>query len=216
MRKKQHSRPHLLLLPHLPPTSQRKSHAPWSPARNLLPPLLQLPLPQHPLPPPLHLLPPLPHRPAHLQRRAPPPLPPRELKTRDRVLLSADLILSTIDDSTRQLIEAGVVNFGKVMGHRCVYLGVAASCPSLPLFSGMAKTLVRRRLWPRARRRMSGLCTSTCPASGGALSSRGRGSTTSRASSAGSPKRTRRRSAKNGRVPRLPWFCVRWMNWTVG
>ncbi|KAL1719997.1 hypothetical protein EV715DRAFT_251024 [Schizophyllum commune] len=49
---------------------------------------------------------------------APPPLPPRELKTRDRVLLSADLILSTIDDSTRQLIEAGVVNFGKVMGHR--------------------------------------------------------------------------------------------------
>lgn len=48
----------------------------------------------------------------------PPPLPPRELKTKDRVILSADLILSTIDDSTRQLIEAGVINFGKVMGHK--------------------------------------------------------------------------------------------------
>jgi spartin len=52
----------------------------------------------------------------------PPPLPPREnvraLTTKDRVLISADLILSTIDHSTRQLINAGTQQVGKIVDHK--------------------------------------------------------------------------------------------------
>ncbi|KAF8188319.1 hypothetical protein BJ912DRAFT_968419 [Pholiota molesta] len=40
-----------------------------------------------------------------------PPLPERRLKTKDHILISADLILSTIDDSARRQI-------GRVMGHK--------------------------------------------------------------------------------------------------
>ncbi|KAL1744751.1 hypothetical protein HDZ31DRAFT_63813 [Schizophyllum fasciatum] len=87
------------------PWTSDAPHAP-SPSTGAPPPL-----------PPRDLGPPSPV-PRDIDPTPPPPLPPRDLRTRDRVLLSADLILSTIDDSTRQLIEAGVVNFGKVMGHR--------------------------------------------------------------------------------------------------
>lgn len=48
----------------------------------------------------------------------PPPLPPRKLTTKDRVLISADLILSTIDDSTRKILDAGTQQVGKVMHHK--------------------------------------------------------------------------------------------------
>ncbi|EAU88380.1 hypothetical protein CC1G_05146 [Coprinopsis cinerea okayama7 len=47
----------------------------------------------------------------------PPPLPPR-LSTKDKVLISADLILSTIDHSTRQLLDTGTAQLGKVMHHK--------------------------------------------------------------------------------------------------
>lgn len=53
---------------------------------------------------------------------APPPLPPRAGKAKlgftNKVLISADLILSTIDHSTRQLIDTGTSQFGKVMYHK--------------------------------------------------------------------------------------------------
>ncbi|TFK25054.1 hypothetical protein FA15DRAFT_378241 [Coprinopsis marcescibilis] len=49
----------------------------------------------------------------------PPPLPPRErLSTKDKVLISADLILSTIDHSTRQLLDVGTDTAGKVVHHK--------------------------------------------------------------------------------------------------
>ncbi|KAJ2931349.1 hypothetical protein H1R20_g5721, partial [Candolleomyces eurysporus] len=48
----------------------------------------------------------------------PPPLPSRPLTTKDRVLISADLILSTIDHSTRQLINAGTQQVGKIVDHK--------------------------------------------------------------------------------------------------
>lgn len=53
----------------------------------------------------------------------PPPLPPREgsakpLSTKDRVLISADLILSTIDHSTRRVLDTGTDQVGKVMTHK--------------------------------------------------------------------------------------------------
>lgn len=71
--------------------------------------------------------------------QAPPPLPERKgtpqaaveiseyithlpptprLTTKDRMLISADLILSTLDNSTRKLLDAGADNFGKVMTHK--------------------------------------------------------------------------------------------------
>jgi spartin len=37
---------------------------------------------------------------------------------KDKVLISADLILSTIDHSTRQLIDTSTSQFGKVMHHK--------------------------------------------------------------------------------------------------
>jgi len=45
------------------------------------------------------------------------PQQPR-LTTKDRILISADLILSTIDDSTRRVLDTGTVNIGKVVGHK--------------------------------------------------------------------------------------------------
>ncbi|KAJ7043004.1 hypothetical protein C8F04DRAFT_1073345 [Mycena alexandri] len=56
----------------------------------------------------------------------PPTLPPRKsgevislkLSTTARILLSADLILSTIDNSTRRLLESGSENLGTVVGHK--------------------------------------------------------------------------------------------------
>lgn len=48
----------------------------------------------------------------------PPPLPERKLKTKDHILISADLILSTIDDSARRVLDAGTEQIGKVMGHK--------------------------------------------------------------------------------------------------
>ncbi|TFK40246.1 hypothetical protein BDQ12DRAFT_489182 [Crucibulum laeve] len=45
-----------------------------------------------------------------------PPQP--KLTKKDRVLISADLILSTIDDSTRKILDTGTESLGKVMGHK--------------------------------------------------------------------------------------------------
>ncbi|KAF8163687.1 hypothetical protein B0H34DRAFT_765375 [Crassisporium funariophilum] len=74
---------------------------------------------------------------------APPPLPPRtasgtpegsapmqpRLSTKDHILISADLILSTIDDSTRRVLDVGTQELSKVMGHK--YGAEAAESSSL-------------------------------------------------------------------------------------
>ncbi|KAJ7671015.1 hypothetical protein B0H17DRAFT_1170992 [Mycena rosella] len=84
--------------------------------------------------------PPLPPRrqpsPAPSSSTAPPSLPPRtktgspmeslpqqghvaiKLTTTARILLSADLILSTIDNSARRLLDSGTENLGAVVGHK--------------------------------------------------------------------------------------------------
>ena len=61
-------------------------------------------------------------------RRSPspaaPPLPPRSgetqprLTTKDHILISADLILSTIDHSARRMLDTGTEEIGKVVGHK--------------------------------------------------------------------------------------------------
>ncbi|KAH8100224.1 hypothetical protein BXZ70DRAFT_938612 [Cristinia sonorae] len=49
----------------------------------------------------------------------PPELPPRKpLKTRERVLVSANLVLATVDDSARRVFEVGSERLGAVMGHK--------------------------------------------------------------------------------------------------
>ncbi|KAF8966484.1 hypothetical protein BDZ97DRAFT_1657594 [Flammula alnicola] len=47
-----------------------------------------------------------------------PPLPERRLKAKDHILISADLILSTIDDSTRRILDVGTEQIGKVVNHK--------------------------------------------------------------------------------------------------
>lgn len=48
----------------------------------------------------------------------PPPLPPRKMNNKERILISADLILSTIDDSTRKLLDASTGQVGKIVHHK--------------------------------------------------------------------------------------------------
>jgi spartin len=49
-----------------------------------------------------------------------PPLPPRKVSTTGRLVLSADLILSTLEHSAKQLIDVGSDRISAVVGHRCV------------------------------------------------------------------------------------------------
>ncbi|TCD63118.1 hypothetical protein EIP91_005990 [Steccherinum ochraceum] len=49
----------------------------------------------------------------------PPPPPPRKpLRTRDRVLLSANLILATVDDSAKRMFDVSSERLGAVIGHK--------------------------------------------------------------------------------------------------
>lgn len=70
-------------------------------------------------------------KPALPPRRTPSPSPtpasvvipttdsaPQKLSTRDRLALSADLILSTLDDSTRRIFDVGSESVAKVAGHK--------------------------------------------------------------------------------------------------
>ncbi|GLB35503.1 putative senescence-associated protein [Lyophyllum shimeji] len=97
-----------------------------SPASHLAPPPAY-PGPPPPLPPPATQAgfpgdkPPLPPRRSSSPQPTPPPppLPPRKpLSKKARVLLSADLILSTIDHETRRLLDAGTQTVGAVVGHK--------------------------------------------------------------------------------------------------
>lgn len=65
-------------------------------------------------------------------------LPPQpRLTAARRLLISADLILSTIDDSTRKLLDSGTVNLGRIVHHK---YGVEAAESSL-LMAGTARNI---------------------------------------------------------------------------
>ncbi|KAF5344227.1 hypothetical protein D9756_011254 [Leucocoprinus leucothites] len=64
------------------------------------------------------------------------PVQPKLTTTR-RLLISADLILSTIDDSTRKILDSGTNNLGKVMHHK---YGAEAAESSL-LMAGTARNV---------------------------------------------------------------------------
>ncbi|KAF9453641.1 hypothetical protein P691DRAFT_694194, partial [Macrolepiota fuliginosa MF-IS2] len=66
-----------------------------------------------------------------------PPLPPPKLSTTRRILISADLVLSTIDDSTRRLLDTGTENIGRVVHHK---YGAEAAESSL-LAAGTARNV---------------------------------------------------------------------------
>ncbi|KAJ6606271.1 hypothetical protein DFH09DRAFT_1119723 [Mycena vulgaris] len=56
--------------------------------------------------------------PLGLESAVPPEQVTIKLSTTARILLSADLILSTIDTSTRRLLDSGTENLGTVVGHK--------------------------------------------------------------------------------------------------
>ncbi|KAF9008983.1 hypothetical protein BDQ17DRAFT_1349310 [Cyathus striatus] len=64
-----------------------------------------------------------------------PPQP--KLTKKERILISADLVLSTIDDSTRKVLDVGTEQIGKVMGHK---YGPDAAHSSL-LMAGTARNV---------------------------------------------------------------------------
>ena len=73
-----------------------------------------------------------------------PPLPPRgpspanhQLTNTARLILSADLILATLDHSTRQVLDTSTERFGAVMGHK---YGPEAKESSL-MFAGSARNV---------------------------------------------------------------------------
>ena len=86
--------------------------------------------------------PPLPTRPSSSSPLSPPTLAPQappslKLTTKDRVLLSLDLILSTIDNSARRVLDTGTQEIGKVIGHK---YGPEAAHSSL-LMAGTARNV---------------------------------------------------------------------------
>ena len=72
--------------------------------------------------------------PPNLAPQAPPSL---KLTTKDRVLLSLSLILSTIDNSARRVLDTGTKEIGKVVGHK---YGPEAAHSSL-LMAGTARNV---------------------------------------------------------------------------
>lgn len=81
--------------------------------------------------------PPLPTRPSSSSSPLPQAPPSLKLTTKDRVLLSLDLILSTIDDSARRVLDTGTQEIGKVVGHK---YGPEAAHSSL-LMAGTARNV---------------------------------------------------------------------------
>lgn len=72
-----------------------------------------------PAPPPYAEKPPLPPRNnSRAPSPQPPALPPRTLNTKTRLILSADLILSTLDNSMKQIMDVGGQQLGAVVGHK--------------------------------------------------------------------------------------------------
>jgi len=52
----------------------------------------------------------------------PPPLPPRPaLRTRDKLILSADAVLSTIDESIKRIVDTSSEEITRVVAHKYVY-----------------------------------------------------------------------------------------------
>ncbi|KAJ7184434.1 hypothetical protein C8R46DRAFT_1064051 [Mycena filopes] len=123
-------------------SSKGKGRATLTPGPPPLPPRAPSPAAPYLAPPPYtkspDMTPPMTEKPALPPRRqpspspsrgsspVPPALPPRKsaetvslkLTTTARILLSADLILSTIDNSTRRIFDSGTENLGVVVGHK--------------------------------------------------------------------------------------------------
>ncbi|KAJ3570121.1 hypothetical protein NP233_g4612 [Leucocoprinus birnbaumii] len=78
----------------------------------------------------------LPQQTQQLNPFADPPIQPK-LTTTHRLLISADLILSTIDDSARRILDSGTNNLGRVMHHK---YGPEAAESSL-LMAGTARNV---------------------------------------------------------------------------
>ncbi len=99
-----------------PPPYQADEKSSTYIAEKSTPPALPPRLSPSPVPPAL------PHRAGSASTYAPQtgaalPHQPR-LTTKERILISADLVLSIIDDSARRILDSGTESVGKVMAHK--------------------------------------------------------------------------------------------------
>ncbi|KAH9483660.1 hypothetical protein JR316_0003130 [Psilocybe cubensis] len=113
--------------------SSSKSGPPLPPRRSPSP--MPMPSPQHQYQSP-GTRSPASYAPSPAPSGGPPPIPPR-LSTKDHILISADLILSTIDHSTRRVLDTGTEQLGRVVGHK---YGPEAAQSSL-LMAGTARNV---------------------------------------------------------------------------
>ncbi|KAJ6497146.1 hypothetical protein C8R47DRAFT_1175867 [Mycena vitilis] len=146
-------------------SSKGKGKATATAGRSTLPPRASSPTPSSLAPPPPYTSsaaekPALPPRrqPSPSPSRSPSPLPPSlpprksggppgsgehgervamKLSNTTRLLLSADLILSTLDNSTRRILDSGTQNLGTVVGHK---YGAEAAQSSV-LMAGTARNV---------------------------------------------------------------------------
>ena len=88
----------------------------------------------------------------------PPPPPPSRLRTRDKLLLSANLVVATLDDSLARAFDAGAARTAAVVGHkygpeagRAAHLG-AHTARNVALVYVDARGLARRALVRKAAR----------------------------------------------------------------
>jgi len=104
------------------PNPRSRSPSPALPAYSEKPPL---PPRRSPSPQP----PPLPPRSGLSSGSSPDPgsPSPRPLRKRDRFIMSADLILSTIDDSTKQIMDVGSQQLNAVVAHKFVSFSIVAT-----------------------------------------------------------------------------------------
>ncbi|KAJ7348985.1 hypothetical protein DFH08DRAFT_697168 [Mycena albidolilacea] len=136
--------PQATLNPSMKPPLPPRTPSPSRPASSLAPPppYTSAPSEKPPLPPRRSPSPTPPTRPVLPPRKSGEPAASGEavaikLSKKARILLSADLIWSTIDNSTKRILDAGTQNLGTVVGHK---YGPEAAESSL-LMAGTAQNL---------------------------------------------------------------------------
>ena len=106
-----------MLYPGAPSINRSRSSSPAPPAYGEKPPLP----PRRELSPQPPALPPRSGSSTSLK-----PGPPATFRKRDRLMISVDMILSTIDNSAKQIMDVGSQQLNAVVGHKCASLSFTA------------------------------------------------------------------------------------------
>jgi spartin len=110
-------------LPSYHEATSQKPHLP--PRSGAVTPVDKPPLPPRTPPPPTASRD---ATPAHMQPMSPPsnqsPTPGQKSKNKARLVASAELIFSTLDQSTKKIIDVGSESISAAVGHKYVFLGL--------------------------------------------------------------------------------------------